>query len=135
MLEVVNRPWGTFHLYAHNEPCTVKTLFIKAGESLSLQYHNLRSQQYIIADPFLFEMSTKPVPEYLTNRDEVMAWYQDNRIERHVDAGKEIMIERRVIHRIRNVSGWTCMFFEIAFGLNDEEDIIRLDDKYGRTNL
>ncbi len=38
------RPWGGFIKFIDNKPCTVKILSLKKGESLSLQYHNLREE-------------------------------------------------------------------------------------------
>ena len=38
------RPWGGFIKFIDNKPCTVKILYIKEGESLSLQYHKLREE-------------------------------------------------------------------------------------------
>ncbi len=38
------RPWGGFIKFIDNKPCTVKILQIKKEESLSLQFHKLRSE-------------------------------------------------------------------------------------------
>ena len=44
MVENVEKPWGGFETFALNEPVTVKILFIKKGEALSLQQHRHRDE-------------------------------------------------------------------------------------------
>ena len=38
------RPWGNFRQFSHNELSTVKIISINPNSSLSLQYHNNRSE-------------------------------------------------------------------------------------------
>ena len=40
----VERPWGSFRQFTHNNPSTVKIIFVKKGEAFSLQYHNHRTE-------------------------------------------------------------------------------------------
>jgi mannose-6-phosphate isomerase-like protein (cupin superfamily) len=47
---VVEKPWGRFIQYVLNEPVTVKILEVKAGEQLSLQAHNHRSELWVPLD-------------------------------------------------------------------------------------
>ena len=132
---IVNRPWGYFGLYSDNEKCTTKILYIKPGQCLSMQLHIKRAQFYLLLDDdFTVEYSTKPVPfEMFSDTKEVVKWF-DSHHEIYVGkAGSMFGFEKRTIHRII-YNGYNdygrCL--DLAFGENDEEDIIRLDDQYGR---
>jgi hypothetical protein len=47
-------------------------------------------------------------------------------------AGDDVDIPKHGLHRIES-NNETLIFLEIAIGTFDENDIERLDDKYGRT--
>lgn len=40
----VEKPWGNFEQFCHNERVTVKLLHVNANEELSLQYHHNRDE-------------------------------------------------------------------------------------------
>ncbi|MES2213946.1 MAG: phosphomannose isomerase type II C-terminal cupin domain [Patescibacteria group bacterium] len=108
----VTRPWGEFRQYAENEPVTVKTIFIKDGESLSLQYHNHRQEFWHIL---------RGTPEVTIGKAKTMG-----------KPGDEFEIGEGIEHRIGAVGG-DVEFLEVARGHFDEGDIVRTEDKYGRT--
>lgn len=105
------RPWGEFREYALNEPVTVKTIHVKHGGVLSLQYHRSRSEFWRI-------LSGNPV---VTLGERVI----------HAKTGDEFTISAGTHHRIAAPEG-DVEFLEIARGKFDEGDIVRLDDQYGR---
>ena len=131
----VARPWGYFGLYSDNEKCTTKILYIRSGQCLSMQLHIKRAQFYLLLDDdFTVEYSTKPVPPYMIGDiEEIPKWFNSHHEIYEGKAGIMFGFEKRTIHRIiyngRNEYG-RCL--DLAFGENDEEDIIRLDDQYGR---
>ena len=47
-------------------------------------------------------------------------------------AGEELFIPRETIHRLSTVGNEAVRILEISFGQFDEEDIVRLEDVYGR---
>lgn len=106
-----SKPWGEFRQFTHNEPTTVKTLLIKKGESLSLQYHANREE---------FWKVLSGTPRITIGEDVVEA-----------KTGDEFTISANMPHRIEAV-GADAEILEIARGAFDEEDIIRLEDKYNR---
>ena len=108
---IVNRPWGRFDQFTKNESTTVKIITINSGGSLSLQFHKNRSEFWHI-------ISGSP---YITIDDK----------NTQANPGDEFMIEKLQKHRIEAPQG-EVQFLEIAFGDFDEDDIIRLKDKYGR---
>ena len=125
------RPWGNFRTYADNEPCTVKLLTIEPGQALSLQYHNQRAQRYIIIDRIYIEWADSPLPDGMGN-DEAKDWFRQHRRASMCYMGDELLFGERVIHRPSNHGDKPVRFAEVAYGINDEDDIVRLDDRYGR---
>ena len=107
----IGRPWGDFRQFTLNEISTVKIITIKAGESLSLQYHNHRDEFWKILEG---------QPE-VTIDDKII----------QANEGDEFNISKKENHRIK-AGDKGVKFLEIASGKFDENDIIRLEDKYGR---
>jgi mannose-6-phosphate isomerase-like protein (cupin superfamily) len=107
------RPWGSFRQFTKGNPVTVKILFVKAGESFSLQYHHERDEFWRI----------------LSGSPDVTVGEKTETAH----AGDEFFIVREVPHRISGGEE-DASVLEIAFGDFDEGDIVRLEDKYGRTS-
>ncbi len=106
------RPWGSFTQYIKNEPATVKIISVKAGESLSLQYHHNREEFWHILSGEGF---------VVVGKKKVLA-----------KPGKEFNIPAETLHRI--VAKTNLSILEIATGHFDELDIVRVQDSYGRTS-
>ncbi len=109
---VVERPWGRFHQFTKNENSTVKIHNIKPQSMLSLQYHNHRSE-------FWYIISGHPV---VTIGEQKIS----------ANPGDEYLVEEKEHHRIQAVDDEVVML-EICYGDFDEEDIVRLEDTYGRS--
>ena len=109
---IVEKPWGKFIQYTHNEKTTVKIIEVKPGGILSLQSHRKRKEFWII-------LEGKPV---VTAGSRVM----------NLIKGDEISIAKGEKHRIANNSKSMVRFLEVSFGDFDEKDIKRYEDKYGR---
>ena len=107
----VNRPWGSFRQFTHNTLSTVKIIFVKNEEAFSLQYHNKRTEFWRILSGS---------PEITIGEVVVRA-----------NPGDEFEIPLKTNHRIRAVAG-DAEILEISSDDFDEEDIIRIEDKYGR---
>ena len=106
-----NRPWGLEEILTINEPATVKILTINPGQRSSLQYHNHRKEFWkIIEGEAIFEIN-------------------GNKIQ--VKSGDEYDIENKMIHRLVGKDK-PAKILEISFGEFDENDIVRLEDDYGR---
>jgi mannose-1-phosphate guanylyltransferase/mannose-1-phosphate guanylyltransferase/mannose-6-phosphate isomerase len=105
------RPWGLYERFTLNEPSTVKLITVNAGEAFSLQKHEHRDEFWRIID----------------GKGKVTVGSES----REVLPGDEIEIAHDTLHRLEAVGG-KCLFLEIAYGTFDENDIIRVDDKYGR---
>lgn len=137
----VHRPWGYYGLYSDNEPCTSKILYVKKNETISLQYHFKRDQFYLLLDDsFRIEYSTEKV-----DQDKIVGLDDDARTEYFHEFLKNSMVveesregdmfgfESFVLHRaVYTGDREYGRILDIAFGENDEGDIVRVSDKYGR---
>ncbi|MFN3420317.1 MAG: phosphomannose isomerase type II C-terminal cupin domain [Armatimonadota bacterium] len=108
---VVEKPWGRFIQYVLNEQVTVKILEVKAGEQLSFQSHNHRSELWV------------PL-------DEGACIQIDDQIIRPKPL-EPVFIPVKAKHRLIGEDK-SYRVLEISFGYFDEEDIVRYEDKYGR---
>lgn len=106
------RPWGEFRQLTHNSLSTVKVHRIKPNEATSWQSHNKRSEfWYIISGSGVVPIGEK---------------------EYNAFPGDEYDVPIGVKHRwMAGPSG--MILVEVAIGDFDEEDIVRYEDKYGRT--
>lgn len=107
----VKKPWGQFDQFTHNEISTVKILSVNMGGSLSLQDHGHRTEfwRIISGHPLVTVGETK----------------------KNANPGDEFTIEKLQSHQLEAMTD-NVQVLEIAFGDFDEEDIVRLEDKYGR---
>ncbi|MES2213603.1 MAG: phosphomannose isomerase type II C-terminal cupin domain [Patescibacteria group bacterium] len=105
------RPWGSFIRFTENEPSTVKLLYVTKGEELSLQYHTHREEFWRVIEGS---------PEIIIG-DETF----------HPTVGEEFFIKSGVQHRISAPTD-NIVILEIATGQFDENDIVRMEDKYNR---
>ncbi len=108
----IQKPWGEFREFTLNDKVTVKLIKVKRGESLSLQEHHKRSEFWKIL---------KGTPEVT-----------DGEIVTRANIGDEFTVPIGVAHRISAIDD-DVEFLEISHGEFDENDIERLEDKYGRT--
>jgi mannose-6-phosphate isomerase len=109
----VDKPWGRFEQYTHNLPCTVKIITVVPGGILSRQYHHNRDELWVVLDPG--------------------ARVELDDEDFHPEAGEEFFIPRQTIHRLSTVGESPVRVLEISFGEFEEEDIVRLEDVYGRS--
>jgi mannose-6-phosphate isomerase-like protein (cupin superfamily) len=106
------RPWGSFTRFTNNEPSTVKLLYINKGEEFSLQYHTHRKEFWKIIEGS---------PEIIVG----------DMVTHNPAQGDEFVIEPGTKHRISAPKD-NVVVLEISTGEFDEEDIVRLEDKYNR---
>jgi mannose-1-phosphate guanylyltransferase/mannose-6-phosphate isomerase len=108
----VDKPWGRFEQYTHNLTSTVKIITVAPGGRLSRQYHHHRDEMWVVLDEGieveLGEETRRPKP------------------------GDKLYIPRGTVHRLSGVGEAAARILEISFGEFDEEDIVRLEDVYGR---
>ncbi|MEK7602392.1 MAG: phosphomannose isomerase type II C-terminal cupin domain [Patescibacteria group bacterium] len=106
------RPWGAFDTLVMNTPCTVKMLWVSAGERFSLQRHQKRTEYWKVIEG-----------------DGILRLGEN---ERSVAIGDEVEIPQGMLHRLTG-GDKGIRVLEISTGEFDENDIERLEDDYGRT--
>jgi len=130
---IEGRPWGAFLCFGQNVECTAKVLSIEVGGSLSAQFHRKRDQLYVVHGTAAVTWSIVPVPLDMENPNEILKWWSYGLCEKRMsEPGDMFWFPRGVIHRVSAIGGVTIT--EVAYGENDEEDIARLLDEYGRAD-
>ena len=110
--KITFRPWGWWQSIFKGPGYLAKVINVKKGEQLSLQYHNHRSETWIIA----------------SGEGEVFA----NGIWQKARTGKCIHIPVKGTHRIK-ADKTDLVLIEVQFGDKiSEDDIVRIKDDYGR---
>jgi mannose-6-phosphate isomerase len=110
----VKKPWGKFEQYTHNMLSTVKVITVQPGGILSLQYHHRRDELWVILD-------SGTQVELEGN----VLWPAK---------GERVFIPRGTVHRLSASGDGPIRVLEISFGEFDEDDIVRLEDLYGRVS-
>ena len=109
----VDKPWGHEIIWGHTERYVGKILFIKAGERLSLQYHEVKDETvYLLSGKMLLEVG----PKDGDIEDVVMKPSDSYRITPHT------------VHRMIAIEDTQV----IEASTPELDDVVRLEDKYGR---
>lgn len=110
----VHRPWGTYTILEESTRFKIKRIEVKPGGKLSLQMHHHRSEHWIVVSGMA--KVTNGDCEILVNTNE----------STYIPAGH--------MHRVENVGVVNLVMIEVQSGeYLGEDDIVRFDDKYGRT--
>ncbi|MBO6576752.1 MAG: phosphomannose isomerase type II C-terminal cupin domain [Rhodothermales bacterium] len=111
-LDADDRPWGRWEEYLNEPGYRVKRIIVHPGQRLSLQKHHKRSEHWAIAiGTGLFTL--------------------DDSVTR-VNPGDALFIPLGGVHRIQNDGDENLIIIETQLGVCDEDDIVRLEDDYGR---
>lgn len=112
-MEFCEKPWGWYKVLIKTENYKVKELLVKPGHLLSYQRHKKRAEHWYLA------------------QGKAYAIIDDERLELSVGDSVEIPIGTK--HRVGNDSDEDMVFIEVQTGTYfGEDDIERLEDKYGR---
>ncbi|MDC1437613.1 mannose-1-phosphate guanylyltransferase/mannose-6-phosphate isomerase [Planktomarina temperata] len=107
------RPWGWYESIALGPRFQVKRIVVNPGASLSLQYHNHRSEHWVVVE------GTAKV----TINDDVKI----------VSENQSVYIPLGAVHRMENPGKLPLTLIEVQTGSYfGEDDIIRYDDVYAR---
>ena len=110
---VINRPWGWFELIEEGSSHKVKHIQINPGRAISLQKHQKRSEHWVVVKG-----------EAMITKDKKSFKLYEN---------QSTFIEKDQIHRIENKTEKMLHIIEVQSGSYlGEDDIIRIEDKYGR---
>lgn len=111
----VYRPWGSFETIDAGSRFQVKRIIVKPGEKLSLQKHQHRAEHWVVVDGTA--LVTRGGEAFLLRENE------------------STYIPPGTVHRLENAGEEPLHLIEVQSGSYlGEDDIIRLDDVYGRKN-
>ena len=110
---ITERPWGTYETILDEPNYKVKRIVVRAGHQFSLQYHNLREEHWTIVSG----------RGYIQIGDKITA----------TNAGQSYYIPEGEIHRATSILS-DLVFIETQIGECNENDIVRIQDDYGRVS-
>ncbi|MBV8080995.1 MAG: cupin [Actinobacteria bacterium] len=110
----VDKPWGYELIWALSDVYCGKVLFVRAGHSLSLQFHREKDESWLV-------QSGRAKVELSSVGDAVQK-------EEVVAAGAAFRFRPGTVHRVTAVEDTTIL--EVSTPHLD--DVVRLEDAYGR---
>jgi mannose-6-phosphate isomerase len=110
----VEKPWGHELIWALTDAYCGKVLFVKAGHSLSLQFHREKDESWLIQSGRV--------------RLELGAAGESVLKEEVVGAGAAFHYRPGTVHRVTAIEDTTIL--EVSTPQLD--DVVRLEDRYGR---
>ena len=109
----VHRPWGSYTVLEEGQRFKIKRIVVKPGASLSLQMHHHRSEHWVVIAG--------------------MARVVNGEREIFVRTDESTYIPAGTAHRLANPGKIDCVMIEVQTGdYVGEDDIVRLEDNYGR---
>jgi mannose-6-phosphate isomerase len=113
MSRQVDKPWGHELLWAETERYVGKILHVRAGESLSLQYHRRKDETImVLSGALLFEHFAEGEPP----------------VETRLGPRQPFHIHPGLRHRMTAIED--CDIVEVS--TPELDDVVRLEDRYGR---
>ena len=108
-----SRPWGSYTVLEESDLYKIKRIIVKPMASLSLQVHQHRSEHWVVVKGVA--MVHNDGQNVILNRNE----------STYISAGH--------VHRLENIGNIDLVLIEVQSGnYLGEDDIIRLEDAYGR---
>jgi mannose-6-phosphate isomerase len=109
----IEKPWGWELVWAEADDYVGKLLFIRAGESLSLQYHELKDESWLVQQ----------------GRARLELGEVGGELEvLEIAPGDAYRFRPRTVHRVTALEYTTV----VEVSTNHLTDVVRLEDKYGR---
>jgi mannose-6-phosphate isomerase len=113
-VKIVQKPWGHEVIWAHTNQYVGKVLHIKAGQSLSVQYHMMKDETiHLLSGEMIYR---------------VRGEQGDALVDMKLKAGESFRNEPGTVHQMEAVTD--CQVLEASTPHLD--DVVRLSDKYGR---
>ena len=110
----VEKPWGYELHWAKTDRYVGKVIHINKGHALSLQYHNIKDETiFLWSGRLLFEIEVDGV---LTKRE--------------MQPGEAVHVTPKTVHRMTAIED--ADVFEAS--TPELQDVVRLEDRYGRTD-
>ena len=108
----VPKPWGHETIWAQSDRYVGKILHIKAGQELSVQYHNKKDETvHLLSGEIVYRVKKGELLEDV-----------------HLRVGESFRITPGTVHQM--VALTDCEVLEVS--TPELDDVVRLSDKYGR---
>lgn len=115
----IPKPWGHEVIWAHTYKYVGKKLFIKDGHRLSLQFHKVKDETiYILSGELTFQFLQGSSDPDKTHETKILK------------PGDSFHIPPYTVHRMIAANGDVEVMEVSTIEL---EDVVRLEDNYGRT--
>jgi len=122
-IQTVTKPWGHETIWARTPGYVGKILHIKAGHSLSVQYHNQKDETvYLLSGELVYRVQDGDAR--LGGQAERAEGMKDVKLKR----GEAFRISPGTVHQMEAITD--CEILEVS--TNHPDDIVRLKDRYGR---
>jgi mannose-6-phosphate isomerase len=109
----VDKPWGWELVWAEADEYVGKLLFVRAGESLSLQYHERKDESWLVHE----------------GRARLELGDVGGELEAvEIVPGDAFRLRPHTVHRVAAIED--TLVIEVS--TNDLTDVVRLEDRYGR---
>lgn len=109
----VEKPWGWELVWAEAEAYVGKLLFVRAGESLSLQYHEVKDESWLVQEG----RATLELGEVGGESEPI-----------EIAPGDAFRFRPGTVHRVTAIED--TLVVEVSTPHLD--DVVRLEDRYGR---
>jgi quercetin dioxygenase-like cupin family protein len=111
-LKRVEKPWGYELWWARTDRYVGKVIHVNKGHALSLQYHNRKDETiFVWAGKILFERKEG-----------------DTLVARELGPGDAVHVTPPTVHRMTAIED--SDIFEVS--TPETDDVVRLEDRYGR---
>lgn len=111
-LRIVEKPWGHETIWAHTSRYVGKILHIRAGQALSVQYHNMKDETvHLLTGELVYRVQNG-----------------ESLDDMHLKQGESFRITPGTIHQMEAVTD--CDVLEVS--TPELDDVVRLSDRYGR---
>lgn len=111
----VDKPWGHELIWSVTDRYAGKLLFIRAGESLSLQFHNVKDEAWYVLDGRA-KLELGGPGERMLNSDVI-------------GPGEAFRFPPGTVHRLTALEDTRI----VEVSTPQLDDVVRLEDRYGRT--
>ena len=109
----VVKPWGWELVWAETESYVGKLLHVRAGQALSLQYHEVKDEAGLVEDG----RATLELGEVGGDLETI-----------EIVPGDTFRFRPRTVHRVTAIEDLTV----VEISTNHLDDVVRLEDRYGR---
>lgn len=118
---IFHRPWGYYNDLFRSGSYVLKTIVVRPQKRLSLQYHNHRQEIWLIRS------GIGSIYQEIPGKDQ-----QGRGVEMAAYPGDVFQIGVGDIHRVKNIGDDDLIIVELQIGKCSEEDIVRIEDDWGR---